>query len=520
MAKLVDDYLDGAPALAPFFAHAPATPLHSLSPAALADAGLCDAINAMQQTLGGNGRIEPGDWTIVTGQQPGLLTGPLYSIYKAATAIRLAEETSAASGHRCVPVFWVAGDDHDFEEVRAAHLLTKQHDLRTLTYAPVADVTAVPMHRMPLEDSLHALIDEAAAITTGSEFRAEVTAFLHDSLNAAASFSDWFARVLARLFRDTPLVIFSPDLPDARRVAAPVFARELAEPLASTRALNAAGARLQALGYPPQIVKADEECSFFLEIDARRRKVLWRDDTFFLPELGWEQSPEALAALLDDAPEAFSANVVLRGVVQQVLFPNTLAYIGGPGELAYWAQLRGVFDHFAQPMPVVLPRARALLTTRKLEKLRTKYGLTPDALQAPLDSLLDQVLARVAQSPALDVLRPRQAALEAEAAALLADLARVPLPDSSVLGVAQAFHEQVQSGLARLDRALRRGDAAQVETVRQQLDRLAQALAPQRKPQERVLSLFSFLFEHGWDLVPRIVATLDPHARHVQEIEL
>lgn len=520
MAALVDDYLDGLAELAPFFAHSPDIPLHSLSPTGRADAALCEAINAKQAQIGGSGRLEPDDWTIVTGQQPGLLTGPLYSIYKAATAIRLAAETSAASGRRCIPVFWVAGDDHDFEEVRSVHLLTKQHDLRTLVYAPVADVTAVPMHRMPLEPSLHALIDEAAAITPGSEYRAEVAAFLHESLAASASYSDWFARILARLFRDTPLVIFAPDLPAARDVAAPVFAREIARPLGSTRALNVCGARLHSLGYTIQVVKAGEECGFFLEVDARRRKVIWQDDHFVLPELGLEQSPEALAALLEDAPEAFSANVVLRGVVQQVLFPNTLAYIGGPGELAYWAQLRGVFDHFEQPMPVVLPRARALLTTRKLDILRAKYDLTPDALLGPMDTLLDQALARVAHSPALEALQPRRDVLEAEAAALVADLTNLSLADASVTQVARAFQEQQQSGLARLERALRRSDGAQVATVQQHLDRLSHALAPQRKPQERVLNIFSFLFEHGWDLVPRIIASLDPHAREVQEIEL
>lgn len=520
MADLVEAYLAGSTELAAFFAHPPRTPLHTLAPSGQMNAALCEAINAHQAALGGSGRMEPGDWTIVTGQQPGLLTGPLYTIYKAATAIRLAQDVTTASGRRCTPVFWVAGDDHDFEEVRTAYLLTKQHDLRALTYTPESDVRALPMHRMPLEDSLHRLMDEAAACTQGSELRDDVAAELHASLSAATSFSDWFARLLARLFRDTPLVIFSPDLPAARDVAAPVFAREIATPLESTRLLNAAGARLQALGFPPQVVKAEDECSFFLEIDARRRKVLWRDEQFFLPELALEQSPEELQALLEDAPEAFSANVVLRGVVQQTLFPNTLAYIGGPGEIAYWAQLRDVFTHFGQPMPVVRPRARALLTTRKLDKLRSKLGLDTGALQAPLDTVLDQALAAVAQSPALAALRPHQQHLEAEAAALVASLEGIALKDTSVLGAARAFQEQVQQGLVRLERILRRGDAAQVDTVRQQVERLAHALAPHRKPQERVLSIFSFLFEHGWALVPRITAALDPEGNAVQEIEL
>lgn len=520
MSRLAADYLAGRAELAPFFAHAPHLDALDIQAGASMDAGLVAEINAAQARIGGSGRLEPDDLTIVTGQQPGIFTGPLYTIYKAITAIRLAEEVAARTGRRCKPVFWVAADDHDFDEVRTAHVLTKQHALLPLTYAPEADVAGLPMGAVPLEPSIHALIDTAAAQTVGSEFRDDVAATLHDTCDAADSVADWFARLMARLFRDTPLVIFTPALPAARRVAAPVFARAITDPLAATARANEAGARLAALGYPPQVAKADDECAFFLVVDGRRRKVVWRDGAFVLPEIGDTLSADAMARRLAECPGEFSANVLLRGVAQQSLFPGTLAYVGGPGEIAYWAQLRGVFGHFDTPMPAVLPRASAVITSTKLRKIATKQGLTIADLDAPVEALIDRVLASGADLPFLRDTADHCARISAEAMALAQRIGAAKEADANARAVADRFAEQTCLGLDRLLRALRRADTARVDTARQQIERLATALMPLRKPQERVLCVFSFLFEHGWDLIPRLAREIDPHRHDGQEIEL
>ena len=162
----------------------------------------------------------------------------------------------------------IGSDDHDFEEARSAHFLTKNHESLTLRYEPLANVDGLPMFRVPIEDSLHEFVDRAADSTPGSEFRSEIAAALHESLRSAESLSDWAARVLARLFRDTNFVFFSPHLPASRALAAEVLEKEIAVPLTSTRLLNETGDRLDALGFPRQITKADTECGFFLEVES------------------------------------------------------------------------------------------------------------------------------------------------------------------------------------------------------------------------------------------------------------
>jgi bacillithiol biosynthesis cysteine-adding enzyme BshC len=520
MSDLAADYLASSDALAPFFAHPPRLDGLAMPPARPADAALVAAVNAAQERLGSSGRLAADDLVIVTGQQPGLFTGPLYTIYKAITALRLAEGVTARTGRACTPVFWVAADDHDFEEVRTAHFLSKQHAVLPLTYTPEADVSGMPMGRVPLESGLHALIDTLAAQTSGSEFRDEIAAFLHASCDASGNLAEWFARILARLFQGTPLVVFPSDLPAARAVAAPVLARALEAPLVPTETANAAGARLAALGYDPQVIKGQSECAFFLEVDGRRRKVLWQEGSFHLPETGQRLDAAAMRDRLAGSPEVFSANVLLRGVVQQTLFPGTVAYVGGPGEIAYWAQLRGVFGHFDTPMPAVLPRARAVLTTAKLNKLLARQGLSLADLDAPLERLLDRALAASGENPLAAALGEHGARLSAEAAAMVSALTAAQQADAGARAVAAAFAAQVDDGVARVLRAVRRADTARVDTARPQIQRLSHALFPGRKPQERVLCVFSYLFEQGWDLIPRLTRALDPARTDLQEIAL
>lgn len=519
MADFAAAYLAGSPTLRPFFAHAPGDFAAAAGALGPWNEDMRSAMLDEQARLGLARKIPAESLAIVTGQQPGLLTGPLYTVYKAITAIQLAERESAKLGRPVVPVFWVAADDHDFEEVREAHLLSQDHADCALRYEPGADIAGLPMHRVPLEGSLHGLVDVAAREAPGAEFREEVRAFLHESLDQSTSFSGWFARILARLFRDTPLLIFSTDLPASRVVAAPVFAREIQTPLASTRLLNDAGKQLAAHGFPPQVVKADDECAFFVEVAQRRRKVLYRDGHFVLPEESRQFTREEMLAWLRARPADFSANVALRPVVQQTLFP-TLAYVGGPGELAYWAQFRGIFEHFGQPMPVVCARAGAVLTTIKLNKLLAKYGLGVADLAVPREELLLRALAASVKSPARDAFRAQRPALDAAIATFRAKMLAVKKLDKTLATQVETAAENLAGTLDRLEKSLLRADESQTETVRKQVERVTTALMPERKPQERHYSVFSFLFEHGWELIPRLSAALDAGVHTMQEIEL
>ncbi len=361
------------------------------------------------------------------------------------------------------------------------------------------------MYRVPVEPTLHTLIEQLSQAVPGSECASDIKSFLHDSLDKSSSFSEWTARILARLFRNTPLVIFESHLAEARRLAVSLMQKAIQAPLVAAEAANDAGKRLHALGYPWQVKKADNEACFCLEVAGKRRKVLFADEQCLLPEEQQTYTTAALSELLEQEPERFSPNALFRPVIQQYLFPATLAYVAGPGELAYWAQLKAVFAHFEQPEPVVYPRARAILIPPKEKQWLSRYHFSCDDLLLPAETLLDRAL-RVETG---NVDFPDITSYREQVDACLSRLQEELTPGTPPWDMTRRLREGLRNRMERIDRVLRHQDQQQAAAVRKRIKRLQTVLLPGRHPQERVLNIFSFLFEQGWELVPRITSALD-----------
>ena len=339
---------------------------------------------------------------------------------------------------------------------------------------------------------------------------------LRGTLAEAASVSNWFARLMAALFKDTDLVIFAPHMRTARVASMPLMRREIESPLATTALLEKSAHRLESLGYAPPILKAANACNFFLMVNGRRRKVVFTKGRFMLPEEdGQTFAQEELLALLETAPERFSPNVGLRPVVQQALFPAA-AYVAGPGEIAYWAQLKPVFDHHGITMPVVWPRSRAVMITPKERRRLAAFGLAVNDLALPEDQLLHRVLA-VAPTPLSDALERRRAAVDDELAALVRELEAAAHPSTVVL--AEQLRGLAVRGFERIGNNLLMSDTRRVEETKKRLVMLRNRLAPFGKPQERVLSPFNYLLSQGLGFVDRLLKELDPEDWRIGEIE-
>lgn len=514
MRQHLSEYVADAKDLGAFYARPPKALFDSPPVARAWDPKLVEGIREYQRAIGATATFEGNEAVIVTGQQPGLFTGPLYAIYKAATAIRVAEKLTRGQGVPCVPVYWVGSEDHDFEEACPSYFLTKSHNILSLRYAPSSDIDSLPMNRVPVEASLHEFIDQAARETPGAEFRGAVAEFLHESLDASTCLADWTARLLARLFRETPLVFFAPHIPEARRASTAILRREIEKPLHSTGLLNEAGRQLESLGFPPQVTKGSTECNFFLEVEGKRSKVVFEKGKFRIGDA--EFSVEEVLALLDGAPERFSPNVALRCIVQQHLFPAA-AYVAGPGELAYWAQLKPLFEHFGETMPVVYPRAKAVLTTIKLYKLLAKLGVSLEDIADRKMKVLEKALRSTSRDPAYLLLNTERDTIEAALRELSDGL---QAHNKNAAAMAAGLGKDMAAKLDRIERSILDGDKAKRNAVEKQIERLQNTLMPLGKPQERVFNVFSYLFEHGWELVPRIVRELDVESFAMNAIEL
>lgn len=518
MNSLYEDYISDSSKVSTLFATMPKELFSEAWEGGQWADGLAEALNHTQEDMGSVKEPVIGDELVIaTGQQPGLFTGPLYTIYKAITSINLARRFKAA-GVSCVPVFWVAGDDHDFEESRSAHFLTKRHELLTQSYAPQeGDITDMPMYRVQIDKQVHKFINAVATSCRSAEHGIEIRDFLHTSLDKADSLADWFSLIMARLFQDSPLQIFLPWQRTARIAALPVLAREIKSPLASTRLLLKQGAVLESLGYTPAIQRAENACNFFVEREGRRRNVVFDENCYRITETEEAFSIDEMLALLHESPELFSPNVALRPVVQQQLFP-VAAYVAGPGEITYWAQLKPLFNFFDRPMPVVYPRARCVINTIKTSQLLRQYELDSLAVMNNED-LLARTLRLASSNPAVEALSRYRPGFTGA----LDDLVYGVNGSSELSDISSAterFKHDVLAGLEKLERKLLHADKEKRHTMEVRIERLRTLIAPLNKPQERVLSVFTFLFEHGWPLIERMTDELELDTLELQEMEL
>jgi len=509
-----DAYVRGDEAVTAFLGGGPDRLWDETPTTAILDERLAEEIAEYNVSVGGNRSELSGPLAVIsTGHQPTIFTGPLYTVYKAITAIQAAERIEKKYGIRCIPLFWIAGDDHDLEEASSVYTLTKKNEVHALRYAP-ENAEGRPLDAVPLDPSLETLAKEMATLVPGSEFRDDVLETLLASLQTASSMTEWMARLLSRLFRDTPLVLFVPSLPRARELAADIIRQEIDQPIESARRVNAGGSALEEIGFTAQVIKGETDCNFFLDVDGLREKVTYLEGHFTAADDRYSE-----AELLDElkrAPGRFSPNVILRCIVQQHLFP-TAAYIAGPGEIAYWAQLKTVFDQFNVPMPVVYPRSSAVLTTIKLNKLLNKYGLTPTQLSQDPERLVELALAAESKNPVMGVLAKTRKSVDEALVELNTTTAKLA-PNATE--AANRLTERTQSEFLRMERALLRSDDRKVATVRQQIERLYNALAPKRKPQERMFTVFTYLFDQGWDFIPRLLRELNIDDFELQDIEL
>ena len=449
---------------------------------------------------------------VVTGQQLGLFAGPLYSLYKALSAVRYAAQIEAETGRPTLAVFWLAGEDHDFEEVQSA-VFTDGPDVRRVRYDVPA--TGGPVGRMALDaDAVAATLRQLDAALPEGPHRDDVIERVRAAYRPGVTMRDAFARLLRQLAPG--LVLMSVDDPRLKALAAPVFGREVAEWEATHAALARVSDELAAAGFHAQVTPTP--VNLFAFTDDGRRLPIDPD-----PETGGFRlrgdravSRDELARWAREAPERLSPNVVLRPLVQDALVP-TVAYVAGPGEAAYFAQLQPVYAQFGIAMPLIWPRLSLTLVEPGVAKVLDRYGLSlPDLAGGP------EVLHALWRGLALDAsdtdLEAAFASARRRLEALTAELSGPVAATSSTLDAALgAARAKMADALDRLETKTVRVEKRDHDDVRARLERAQAALWPAASLQERALSPLQVAARHGLDAFPRLVdaVALDPSVHHV-----
>ena len=333
------------------------------------------AFGASAATAGNLEKLERGAVAVVSGQQVGLFGGPAYAVYKALTAIRLAEELSEA-GIPAVPVFWMATEDHDVDEVRHVTWFDSGKLVRFELSGNAA--AGHPVGHVRLGPAIDEHVKKAAGLLTGPASEA-VSRILEHSYRPEETYSSAFGKLFAQLFAEQGLILLDPLDARLHRIAAPLYKKALQDRDGLNESLLQRGRELESARYDVQVKVTARSTLLFTIRDGVRQPVAASNAHFNSGDATWTRE-EALR-LVESSPETFSANALFRPVVQDYLLP-TAAYLGGPAEIAYFAQSSVIYEQLLGRMPAVLPRAAFTILDAKAEKLLQKYGLCIENLWA------------------------------------------------------------------------------------------------------------------------------------------
>lgn len=436
----------------------------------------------------------PDTLVVVGGQQPGLCTGPLYTIYKAITTIILARRATAALGVPVVPCFWVASEDHDFEEVNRVYLLDREYRLRCLelSFRPEGRKSA---GHVPVGVEGRRILEELDLVTPATEFKGDVLHLLELGPEENPSLAGWFARIMSRLFTPWGLVMVDPMLPEIRQLSAPVFQRALELAPEMGRLLEETTRAMEARGYRRQVEREEGQANLFIYLKGERTALFREDKRVFTRSGELSREVPEMLDLAGERPDLFSPNVVLRPVVQDYLLP-TVAQVTGPHELVYLAQMGKIYGLFGMEMPVLFPRLHCTLVEPRVRDLLERYGLeVAESLDLRrLETRREECLAEADRLNLPELFRQEK---ERIAAGYRELIERVRCIDEGLFRLGEENLGRILAQVAYLEgKALQRHRQAHGNMLRH-FQIISDSLCPEGRPQERVLSIWSFLVKYG-----------------------
>jgi len=512
--RLFTDFLAYSPSVHPFYPHSPHFSEWSKAEASTLqyDPSRRERVStilerqnqswgASPQTFANLNRLRQGAAAIVTGQQVGLFGGPMFAIYKALTAVKLAEEATAA-GIDSVPVFWLATSDHDLAEVNHVALPGPDGLLRTLSTSSHG-VPGAPVSNVRLGEEILPVVEEAASLLGESE----ASQLLRASYRPGETMGTAFARFYARLFSQWGVILLDASDAELHRVAAPVYRAAIERVEELEAALHTRGQALESAGYYQQVKVTASSVLLFAMREGARTAIHRRPGSNQATEfvIGSEPGAEKLSSTellgrIASAPENFSPNVLLRPVVQDYLLP-TLAYTGGAAEAAYFAQVGAVYEKILGRVTPIVPRFSATLVEPKVQRWLRQYDIpVRDAFDGP-EQLRQTLASRTLPAGLQAAFERANKSVEESFSGLQQALAKL---DPTLVEASQTGASKVHYQLDRLRERAMAAELRRSEVVSRHAEALSHALYPGNALQERGVAGVYFVARHGTELLRSI----------------
>jgi bacillithiol biosynthesis cysteine-adding enzyme BshC len=498
-SKLIIDYLHNAPLLQPFYNFPPTIQ------------GLKDSIGqrknfkhrqllvdelqkqykglTLSEKTSGNIQLllKENTFTITTAHQPNIFTGPLYVVYKIFHAIKLAQELNEQlKDYSFVPVYFMGSEDADIEELNNIIINQRKYVWQTKQTGAVG--------RMKADKNLLQLINEIEGQLSVLPFGKELIEIFREAYKQGDTIQQATLKLLNSLFGEYGLIVLIPDNSSLKKVFQPVVEKELKEQF-SYKAVSATTKKLEE---HYKVQASGREINLFYLIDDKRERIEVRNTRYEVRSLNKEWTEEEILKELDDNPERFSPNVILRGALQETILPN-IAFIGGGGELAYWLELKEVFKQADVPYPVLMLRNSFLVVDEKQNQIIKKLGLKEEDLFKDEHALMKHIVdintnSKYALNGELKSFENLYNILETRSANI----------DTTLTHHVEALKTKAIKKLVELEKKLLRAEKRRFAEQQIQIQKIKSILFPGNSLQERVENIFGLYALYGKDIFKSI----------------
>jgi bacillithiol synthase len=435
---------------------------------------------------------------VVTGQQVGLFTGPLYTILKTLTMLKLVE--SLAEKHpeyNFVPVFWLEGEDHDIEEVNSIKVLSTSNDIQQFRYEMkrVGDEENLgAVGKIEFNESIDSIFESLDQSIIQTEFKAKVLELFRTAYQKGMTFNRAFVHLMNVLLENSGLVFLDPNDKDIKKLLAPLFQRELAETPRFCQLVIDQSAEIEKK-YHAQIKPKSLNLFFFHR--GGRYLLEPRTDGYSLKGTRQHLTKEFVTEAARNTPELFSPNVVLRPICQDWLLP-TLAYVAGPAETAYFGQLKSLYEAVGIPMPIIYPRASATIIEEKADKVLERFSISILDIYRDVETVKENVAAQVSDLNLDEVFGGTFASIQEVFEGIAPVLQKI---DPTLNGALENVSRKTTVNLEGLKERAVAAQMRQHEVSLRQIDKVSNLVFPGGNFQEREINVVYFLNKYGMEFL-------------------
>lgn len=435
---------------------------------------------------------------IITGQQVGLFCGPLYTLYKTLTVLKLTEHLSQQfPDYSFVPVFWLEGEDHDIKEVNSFNFLDALNNLTCLQYKKeenIGEMNIGAVGDIYFDESIDLLFEKLQQSLLHTEYSTKVIELFKTAYQKGMTFSRAFIHLFNVLLEGSGLIFFDPHNNDSKIMLTPIFEQELKN-VSVTCKLVITQSELLEKHYHAQV--KPRAINLFMFHDGSRYGIEPHPDGYSLKGTRQIYNLDKMLSILQTDPNVFSPNVVLRPICQDYLFP-TLAYVAGPSEVSYFAQFKLLYEYFNIPQPIIYPRASVTIIEDKVQKVVNKYALNVNDFFSDIEILKSRIAATISDFK-VDELFANTFGTVSESLTSLKD--GLQTVDPTLVPAMENTLSKMQNALNVLKDKTIAAQKRQHEISLRQLDKVSLSIYPNSNLQEREMNIIYFLNKYGLEFL-------------------